>query len=142
MPNTLISRELAANRLREHGVAPTAQRLEIARSLFSLHMHVSAEQLLARVNERSARVSKATVYNTLRLFREKGLVREVIVDPTRVFYDPNTDPHHHFYDMDAGILTDIPAGDIKVSGVPTLPDGTVEAGVDIVIRTRARKTAG
>ena len=137
MPRNLISRELAASRLREHGVGPTEQRLEIARVLFSLCMHVSAEQIMLKVNERSARVSKATVYNTLKLFREKGLVREVIVDPARVFYDPNTAPHHHFYDVDTGTLTDIAAGDIKISGVPRLPAGLVEDGVDIVIRTRA-----
>jgi Fur family iron response transcriptional regulator len=134
-----ITREAAARRLRERDVAPTEQRLEIARVLFSLCMHVSAEQILARVNEPAALVSKATVYNTLKLFREKGLVREVIVDPNRVFYDPNTAPHHHFYDVDTGILTDFPANGVSISGLPELPDGVVEEGVEIIIRTRSVK---
>jgi Fur family iron response transcriptional regulator len=133
--------EQAAHRLREHGVAPTEQRVEIARILFSCAMHVSADQILARVNAHSARVSKATVYNTLRLFREKGLLREVIVDPNRVFYDPNMAPHHHFYDVDTGVLTDIPAERIHISGVPRLPAGVVEEGVEIVIRTRSADPA-
>ena len=141
MPNTHANREIAARRLREHGVAPTEQRLEIARVLFTLGMHVSAEQILARVNERTALVSKATVYNTLKLFREKGLVREVIVDPNRVFYDPNMAPHHHFYDVDTGVLTDFPATDVQISGLPELPPGVVEEGVDIIIRTRGAKPA-
>jgi Fur family iron response transcriptional regulator len=141
MQHALISRELAARRLHEHDVAPTEQRLEIARVLFSLCMHVSAEQILARVNERTALVSKATVYNTLKLFREKGLVREVIVDPNRVFYDPNMAPHHHIYDTTTGILTDIPAADIRISGLPALPPGVVEEGVDIVIRVRSTQSA-
>jgi Fur family iron response transcriptional regulator len=131
-----VSREQVARRLRECGVAPTEQRLEIARVLFSLGMHVSAEQILAMVNERAARVSKATVYNTLKLFREKGLVREVIVDPQRVFYDPNVAPHHHFYDVDSGVLTDFSADHISISGLPDLPEGVVEEGVEIIIRTR------
>jgi len=129
--------EQAADRLREHGVVPTEQRVGIARVLFSCATHFSAEQILARVNAASARVSKATVYNTLRLFREKGLLREVIVDPSRVFYDPNMAPHHHFYNLDTGVLTDIPAEQIHVSGVPRLPAGMVEEGIEIVIRTRS-----
>jgi Fur family iron response transcriptional regulator len=76
------------------------------------------------------------VYNTLSLFREKGLIREVIVDPTRVFYDPNTEPHHHFYDTVTGQLTDIEADAIHLVGVPPLPAGVVAETVDIVIRTR------
>jgi Fur family iron response transcriptional regulator len=139
MQHPHITREIAARRLRERDVAPTEQRLEIARVLFSLGMHVSAEQILARVNERAALVSKATVYNTLKLFREKGLVREVIVDPNRVFYDPNTVPHHHFYDVDTGMLTDFPANGISISGLPDLPHGVVEDGVEIIIRTRSAK---
>src|SRR5580658_10027891 len=131
-----MTREQVARRLRERDVAPTEQRLEIARVLFSLGMHVSAEQILATVNERAARASKATVYNTLKLFREKGLVREVIVDPQRVFYDPNVAPHHHFYDVDPGVLTDFSAAEVSISGLPELPAGVVEEGVEIIIRTR------
>ncbi len=141
MQETQIDRELAAQRLREHDVVPTGQRLEIARVLLAHGTHVSAEQILARVNADTALVSKATVYNTLKLFREKGLVREVIVDPNRVFYDPNTALHHHFYDVDTGELTDFPADGVNISGLPGLPDGVVEAGVDIVIRTRSAKVA-
>jgi len=74
--------------LRTHGVAPTHQRLEIAHVLFGRGEHLSADRILALVNERHAETSKATVYNTLNLFRDRGLIREVIVDPKRVFYDP------------------------------------------------------
>lgn len=145
MPNSSFDRETAARRLRERDVAPTEQRLQIARVLFSHAMHVSAEQILARVNEHAEHaplVSKATVYNTLKLFREKGLVREVIVDPNRVFYDPNTSPHHHFYDVDTGLLTDFPATGVHISGLPELPDGVVEEGVDLIVRTRSSRAAG
>ena len=98
MPTRLpapMQRGEIADMLREHGIAPTHQRIEIAGVLFARHEHLSADQLLAIVNARYSEVSKATVYNTLRLFLEKKLVREVIVDPTRVFYDPNTAPHQY-----------------------------------------------
>lgn len=123
--------------LRKHGIAPTHQRLEIANVLFSRREHLAADQILTLVNERHAETSKATVYNTLNLFRDCGLIREVIVDPKRVFYDPNTQPHHHLYNLDTGEITDIPADDLAVSGLPELPPGMVTEGVDIVVRIRA-----
>lgn len=123
--------------LRKHGIAPTHQRLEIANVLFSRCEHLAADQILTLVNERHAETSKATVYNTLNLFRDSGLIREVIVDPKRVFYDPNTQPHHHLYNLDTGEITDIPADDLAVSGLPELPSGMVTEGVDIVVRIRA-----
>jgi Fur family iron response transcriptional regulator len=131
-----VSRDEVAEMLRRSGINVTHQRLEIAHAVFSRMEHLSADQILAIVNQRHAETSRATVYNTLNLFREKGLVREVIVDPTRVFYDPNTAPHHHLYDVVSGRLTDIPACDIRVTGLPPLPEGVVEDGVDIIIRTR------
>ena len=131
-------RERIAGLLREHGITPTHQRMEIAQVLFERHAHLSADQILAIVNTRHAETSKATVYNTLRLFLEKELVRELIVDPARIVYDPNTMPHHHLYDVVTGRLTDIPAGDIKVLGLPRLPPGVETEGVDIIVRTRPR----
>lgn len=132
------SREEIAGLLREHGITPTHQRMEIAQVLFARQEHLSADQILAMVNARHAETSKATVYNTLRLFLEKKLVRELIVDPARIVYDPNTAPHHHLYDVVSGQLTDIPAGDIRVLGLPPLPPGVETEGVDIIVRTRAR----
>ncbi|MBY0268972.1 MAG: transcriptional repressor [Burkholderiales bacterium] len=123
--------------LRKRGIAPTHQRLEIANVLFSRGEHLAADQILTLVNERHAETSKATVYNTLNLFRDCGLIREVIVDPKRVFYDPNTEPHHHLYNVDTSEITDISADDLVVSGMPELPPGMVTEGVDIVVRIRA-----
>jgi Fur family iron response transcriptional regulator len=131
-----LSRNDVTAMLRRHDIAPTYQRTAIAHVLFSRWQHFSADQILALVNEQHAEVSKATVYNTLRLFVDKRLVREVIVDPTRVFYDPNTSPHHHFYHVESGNLMDIDGAAIEVTGLPTLPEGTVADGVDIVVRIR------
>ncbi|MFN0038136.1 MAG: Fur family transcriptional regulator [Burkholderiales bacterium] len=131
-----LTRENLAEKLRTHGINPTHQRIEIANALFSRQEHMSADQIMAIVNERHSETSKATVYNTLNLFLERNLVREVIVDPTKVFYDPNTAPHYHLYDVQSGQLTDIDASDIRVTGLPTLPAGMVTEGMDIVIRVR------
>ncbi|MGP1676174.1 MAG: Fur family transcriptional regulator [Burkholderiales bacterium] len=130
------TRESVAQMLRQHGVTPTHQRIEIALVLFEKRWHPSAEQILAAVNVRYAETSKATVYNTLKLFLDKGLVRELIVDPNKVFYDSNTSVHHHFYDVSSGEITDIPAEGVRIDGLPPLPAGMVTAGVDIIVRTR------
>ena len=125
--------------LRNHGVTPTHQRIEIACALFSRMEHLSADQVLAIVNERAAETSKATVYNTLNLFVAKGLAREVLVDPSKVFYDPNPAPHHHLYHLDTGQLTDIPADSISITGLPPLPPGMITDGVDVIVRVRAAR---
>jgi Fur family transcriptional regulator, iron response regulator len=130
------NRESIAQLLRRHGIAPTHQRTEIAHVLFTRREHLSADQILSLVNSRYAETSKATVYNTLKLFLEKKLIRELVVDPAKVVYDPNTEPHHHLYDVVTGQLTDIPADNIRVLGLPPLPQGTVADGVDIIVRTR------
>jgi len=140
MPAPLQRGEIA-DLLREHGIAPTHQRIEIAGVLFSRHEHLSADHLLASVNARYSEVSKATVYNTLRLFLEKKLIREVIVDPSRVFYDPNTAPHHHFYNMASGELTDIRDDNLQLAGLPALPEGMMADSIDVIVRIRPRELA-
>src|SRR3972149_4628714 len=121
MARNNYTRDNLAEVLRGHGINPTHQRIEIAHAIFSHGGHLSADQILALVNGRASETSKATVYNTLNLFLEKRLILEVIVDPNKVFYDPNTTPHHHFYNIDSGELTDIDAGRITISGLPQLP---------------------
>jgi Fur family iron response transcriptional regulator len=130
------NREELSELLRSRGVTPTHQRMEIAQVLFEKRWHPSADQIMAAVNVRYAETSKATVYNTLKLFLEKGLVRELIVDPSKVFYDSNISEHHHFYDIESGEITDIESAGIRIEGLPPLPPGMVAAGIDIIVRTR------
>ena len=130
------TRDNLADKLRQHGIKPTHQRIEIAYALFSRHEHLSADQIMSIVNERHSETSKATVYNTLNLFVRSKLIREVIVDPSKVFYDPNTDPHYHIYNVESGQLTDIDAGDVTISGLPKLPEGMLTEGMDVIIRVR------
>ncbi len=136
--NEILTRESIAERLRGHGITPTHQRMEIAQVLFEREEHLSADQVLARVNARYAETSKATVYNTLKLFLEKKLVRELVVDPNKVVYDSNARPHHHFYNVVTGQLTDIPAEQVNVVGLPPLPSGVESDGIDVIVRTRPR----
>lgn len=129
-------REHIINKLKVSGVTPTAQRIDIAQVIFARPQHLSAEDILKGINQTSSSASKATVYNTLGLFAEKGLVKEVIVDPTKVFYDSNMSDHFHFFNVDTGVLTDIPLDAINIDTLPNLPEGTTSAGLEIVVRVK------
>ncbi|MGH8120637.1 MAG: Fur family transcriptional regulator [Gammaproteobacteria bacterium] len=131
-----ISKDAIKGALLGHKIRPTSQRVEIARVLLCEPQHLSADQVLSRVNAQRPLVSKATVYNTLNLFAERGLIRQVIIDSGKVFYDSNTDNHHHLYNEDTGMLQDIAACTLKLDSMPTLPEGTVGTGVDVIIRVR------
>jgi Fur family iron response transcriptional regulator len=132
-----MEREAISKLLTSHGLQVTSQRLDIAEYVLSRPQHLSADQILVAMRERGSRVSKATVYNTMNLFSERGLVRTVEVDPERQYYDSTSEPHHHFFNIDTGELTDIPAEGVSLAVAAALPEGTVQEGVEIVIRVRS-----
>ncbi len=107
--------------------------------MFRDPVHVTADQVLSRVRNFMPEISRATAYNTLKLFSEKGLVHEIIVDAERVVFDSTTSPHYHFYDMDTGEVTDVPAGEISGIGTPNLPLDFDLDEIDVVVRIRRRK---
>ena len=118
------------------GILPTPQRLEVARILLEKPQHLSADQIIDKLRNAGSTVSKATVYNTLNLFSERGLVKEVMVDPERKFYDSTTHPHHHFYNVDTGELCDIPDDLVRFESIPELPRGTRRESVEVLIKVR------
>lgn len=134
--DTAPTRTQLIDKLRQCGINPTQQRVAIAQFLFARPQHVSADQLLNNLQGDSTYVSKATVYNTLSLFAEKGLLREVIVDPSKVFYDSNVHHHHHFYNVDTGMLMDFEHDALALESLPQIPEGCELEGVDVVIRVR------
>ena len=136
--SSIASSEEVCVWLRQHGINPTRQRVEIARILFERPAHLSTDEVYERVRSRKTRLSLATVYNTLNLFASKGLVRPMMVDSNKVFYDTKAGPHHHFYDTETRRLTNIEADDIEVTGLPALPRGTELQGVEVIVHVRRR----
>ena len=131
-----MNKDTVIDLLQQHGIQSTQQRIKIAQILFAKPQHLSADQILAMVNHEQNLVSKATVYNSLGLFARNGMVREITVDPSRVFYDSNTSEHFHFYNIDTGELSDIAKGDISINQLPELPDGIVADSVDVIFKVR------
>ncbi len=126
--------------LRSVGLPVTQQRIEIARVLFAHPVHLSADQVLERVRVQAPDTSRATVYNTLRLFCEKKLVRELIVDRDRAVFDSNATAHHHLYDVDTGQVSDLADDALQVSGVPLLPPGLELEQIDVIVRVRSKRS--
>ncbi len=124
--------------LKEKGILPTPQRLDIAEILLARPQHMPAEVIIERLREVGSEVSKATVYNTLNLFAEKRLVRELVVASERRFYDSRTETHHHFFNVDTGELRDIDDADVGFSRLPILPNGTRYDGVEVFIKVREK----
>ena len=131
-----MSQQGIRSKFEELDILPTPQRLEVAVILLEKPQHLSADQIIERLRSSGSSVSKATVYNTLNLFSERGLVKEVMVDPIRKFYDSTTHPHHHFYNVDSGQLADIPDSDVRFESLPELPEGTRRESVEVLIKVR------
>lgn len=132
---------LTLERLREVGLRPTRQRLALSKLLFENgNRHVTAEQLHAQAMDTGVRVSLATIYNTLHQFTAAGLLREVVVEPGRSYFDTNTTDHHHFFFEESGELEDIDGDELTVSGLPDAPQGTHIERIDVVVRLRSGAT--
>lgn len=127
----------SAARLREAGLRPTRQRVELADLLFARgNRHVTAESLHSEAEKAGRKVSLATVYNTLHQFTEAGLLRQVVVEAGRSYFDTNIGEHQHFFVENDGTLIDIPSHEVAVAGVPEPPKGTSLSRIDVVVRIR------
>jgi Fur family iron response transcriptional regulator len=125
-------------RLKTAGLRPTRQRLALAKLLFEApggcDRHITAEQLHAEAVAENVRVSLATIYNSLHQFTGAGLLREVVVESGRSYFDTNVSDHHHFYFEDSGRLQDIPGEMVQLDNLPAPPGGARVARVDVIIR--------
>ena len=134
--DTNMSKESARRVLSQYHIKSTAQRLDIARITLYKDQHLSAEDVIMRLNSNTDGISRATVYNTLNLFVDKGLLRRVIIDSSKIYYDSKTKPHSHYFNVDTGEILDFEFDDIKIEPSLDLPKNTLKEGVDVVIRIK------
>jgi Fur family iron response transcriptional regulator len=125
--------------LRDHGINPSAQRVAVAQYVLHTEEHPSADEVWVRVRKHFPHVSRATVYNTLNLFVEKGLLRQFVLTEGRVVFDPKTEDHHHFVDEESGRIHDVPWDAVQIPNVPKL-DGFEVREYQVVMR--GKKTRG
>jgi Fe2+ or Zn2+ uptake regulation protein len=108
--------------LRNRGIQPSAQRVAVADYVLRTAEHPSADLVWKRVRERFPWISRATVYNTLHLFVEKGLLQRLTIAEDSVVFDPITAAHHHFIDEDSGAIVDVPWERVQVCNIESLRD--------------------
>ena len=139
--NFPLERSEVVAMLQHYKISPTRQRVEIAEFLFQAPQHLSADKILDGVKAAGNRVSRATVYNTMGLFAEKGVVSEVLIDRERVFYDSNIENHHHLYNVDTGELKDVYDVEVNMPGEQALPEGVKVLETDVVIKVTSKSAA-
>ncbi|HEY8564426.1 MAG TPA: Fur family transcriptional regulator [Beijerinckiaceae bacterium] len=127
------------DKLRRVGLRPTRQRVSLGWLLFGKgDRHVTAEMVYDEANRARVPVSLATVYNTLHQFTEAGLLRQLMVDGSKAYFDTNPSEHHHFFLEHEGALVDMPASGVTVSEVPQPPEGMEIAGVEVIVRLKPK----
>jgi Fur family iron response transcriptional regulator len=131
----LVKRDIAQI-LKDRGIQPSAQRVAIAEFVLSTDSHPSADQVYGIVRDRLPVVSRATVYNTLNLLVSKGLLRELVLAPGKVVFDPHLEAHHHFIDEVSGRIHDVPWDAVRVAHIEKLPGFDVRE-YQVVMRGRS-----
>ncbi|HEY0372581.1 MAG TPA: Fur family transcriptional regulator [Thermoanaerobaculia bacterium] len=125
--------------LREKGIQPSAQRVAVASYVLETHEHPSAELVFKRVREQFPWISRATVYNTLNLFVEKGLLQKLTIAEDSVVFDPITTMHHHFIDEETGAIHDVPWERVQVCNIESLHEYDVRH-YQVVMRGKLKET--
>ncbi len=127
--------QIAAELLTKAGLRPTRQRVGLSRLLFEHgDRHITAEQLHGEAKAAGLRVSLATIYNTLHQLTAVGMLREVVIEAGRSYFDTNVSMHHHFFHEGAGWLLDVPGSAVILDSLPAPPAGTHVKQVDVIIR--------
>ncbi|MBB5073891.1 Fur family iron response transcriptional regulator [Bartonella callosciuri] len=136
------SLSILEKRLRQNGLRPTRQRLELANMIFSHgNRHIAAEELYEEAVRAGVPVSLATVYNTLHQFTEAGLLRIIAVEGTKTWFDTNTSDHYHFYIEGENRILDIPCNSEEapiIGNLPKPPEGMEISHVDLIVRLKQK----
>ena len=137
--DTFSNYNKAVKKLSENGIRPTKQRMVLAKLLFEKgDRHISAEDLYDEVRKEDRKISLATIYNTLRQFKNLGLIKELVVDQYKSIYCSNLDAHYHLYIEDEEKIIDIPQKNIDLN-IPEIPACLSFHNIDIIVKVRTLK---
>ena len=129
----------AIKKISNNGIRPTKQRMILAKLLFEKgDRHISAEELYEEVRKEDRKISLATIYNTLKQFKNLGLLKELVVDKNKSIYCTNHDSHYHLYIEDENKIIDIPQKNIDLN-IPEIPACLSFHNIDIIVRVRTLK---
>lgn len=115
----------------------TRQRLALAKLLFDgKDRHVTAEIIHREAEDSNVKISLATVYNALHQFTDAGLLREIVVDAGRSYFDTNISEHYHVFNEDSRQLSDIALDQVGLTGLPIISADQEIDRVDVIVRVK------
>jgi len=124
------------NIYRDLNVTPTKQRVDLAQLIFAKKQHFTASDLISLADKNGLNISMATIYNTLSLLEDKGMLKTINIDNELKFYDTNLENHHHLYNTTMSTLTDIAHDRVTFSELPELPKTLEIESTELLIKVK------
>tara|TARA_B100000700_G_C14294841_1_gene512073 strand:- start:64 stop:480 length:417 start_codon:yes stop_codon:yes gene_type:complete len=133
----MSNNDIFIEKLRSSGLRPTKQRIEICKHLFERNntFHFTINDLSNSLKKITVeKISLATLYNTIRAFKEKGYLKEISINSDKTYFDTNTSNHHHFFDENKKELIDLNDNDVgKIKLKKTLPGKKIKS-IEVLVK--------
>ena len=127
------------NIYRDLNVTPTKQRVDLAQLIFAKKQHFTASDLISLADKNGLNISMATIYNTLSLLEDKGMLKTINIDNELKFYDTNLENHHHLYNTTMSTLTDIAHDKVTFAELPELPKTLEIESTELLIKVKNKQ---
>ena len=124
-------------KLRNSGLRPTKQRLQICEVLFDVDetFHFTIYDLAKKIKKKhNNKISLATVYNTVHAFEKKGYLKQIPINSNQTYFDTNISDHHHFYDLSEEKLIDLKNSDVGPINIKKKIDGKKIKSVEVLVK--------
>ena len=125
------------DKLRNSGLRPTKQRLQICEVLFETEktFHFTINNLSKKIkNQLNNKISLATIYNTVHAFEKKGYLKQIPINSNQTYFDTNISDHHHFYDLKEEKLIDLENSDVGPINIFKKIDGKKIKSVEVLVK--------
>ena len=124
-------------KLRNSGLRPTKQRLQICEVLFDTEktFHFTINELDQKIKDKiHNKISLATIYNTVHAFEKKGYLKQIPINSNQTYFDTNTTDHHHFYNLKDGKLIDLENSDVGPINIKRKIDGKKIKSIEVLVK--------
>ena len=125
------------DKLRNSGLRPTKQRLQICEVLFSTEktFHFTINELEKKIKDKvNSKISLATLYNTVHAFEKKGYLKQIPINSNQTYFDTNVTDHHHFYDTKNEKLIDLENSDVGPINIRRKINGKKIKSVEVLVK--------
>tara|TARA_B100001063_G_scaffold227448_1_gene237932 strand:- start:344 stop:742 length:399 start_codon:yes stop_codon:yes gene_type:complete len=125
------------DKLRNSGLRPTKQRLQICEVLFNPEktFHFTINELSIKIKKQlNTKISLATVYNTVHAFEKKGYLKQIPINSNQTYFDTNISDHHHFYDLKEEKLIDLEESDVGPIDIKKKINGKKIKSIEVLVK--------